>query len=162
MDTKDLLYFACAIIVIQLLIILKYDYKINKQNKLKMKNILLIAIVGLLISSCSTGSEQLKVNKEPPKQTTWKIDKYKDVVYYKVIKDLKEIQEQHTSSKTKVNWAQTVWNGDLKTTVIPNVYTETKYYVIYTDKTHDEVSRDTWLSYSKGDSIKKVTKVLIN
>lgn len=34
MDTQQLLYFACAIIVIELLVILKYDYRMNKKNKL--------------------------------------------------------------------------------------------------------------------------------
>ena len=34
MDTQTTLYFACLIIVIELLVILKYDYKMNKKNKL--------------------------------------------------------------------------------------------------------------------------------
>lgn len=95
-----------------------------------------------------------KIAEIPVVQT--KQYKFKTVVYYKYIKDLKEISETKTSYKYKFN----MWKGNFYQQ--PDVHTLTTYYVIYTDHTKDEVSKDTWLTYSKGDSVAFTKQIMIN
>lgn len=122
-----------------------------------MKSILLLAILSLFTASC----EESNTNIPTQSQSVIKTPeiKYKTITITKVIKDLKEVQEQHTSYHTELNVAQTLWDGDVKTAVVPDISTTTSYYVIYTDKTHDEVDRNTWLNYSKGDTIIKYKQI---
>lgn len=122
-----------------------------------MKSILLLAILSLFTTSC----EERAPYVPPQQQNVVKPPEinYKTITITKVIKDLKEVQEQHTSYHTKLNVAQTLWDGDVKTAVVPDISTTTSYYVIYTDKTHDEVDRNTWLNYSKGDTIIKYKQI---
>ena len=106
-----------------------------------MKSILLLAILSLFTASCTESNTN--VPNQPQSIVKPPEIKYKTITITKVIKDLKEVQEQHTSYHTKLNVAQTLWDGDVKTAVVPDVSTSTSYYVIYTDKTHDEVDRNT-------------------
>jgi len=116
------------------------------------KIIVIIALIGL--TACESESErkpQTPVNIYPVKQV-----EYKTVSYKKAIKDLKEVQEQYTDYHYKYD----VWNGKFRQQ--PNVYTKSNYYVIYTDGSHEEISRDKWLGFSKGDSVTFVKQVPIN
>lgn len=121
-----------------------------------MKKLLLLTI-GIILLSCTTHDDNLKKIEEQHNRQLSIENKiqYKNVTINKVIKDLKEIQEQHTAYHYKFD----VLNGKFRQQ--PNVYTETQYFLIYVDNTHEEVDRNTWLNYSKGDTIKKVIKVPI-
>lgn len=121
---------------------------------------LLLAIISLFTLSCEenktiTPPQELTIIKKPE-------IKYKTVITNKIIKDLKEIQEQSTSYHNEVNLTQSIWDGDLKTNTVPNIHTTTTYYIIYTDHTTEETSKQVWLTCSKGDTIKKYNRIAIN
>jgi len=109
-----------------------------------------------VLSSKQTQTTELptKITEIPVVQT--ERHEFKTVVYYKHIKDLKEISETKTSYKYKFNF----WKGDFYHQ--PDIHTLTTYYVIYTDHTKDEVSKNTWLTYSKGDSVAFTKQIMIN
>lgn len=66
---------------------------------------------------------------------------------------MKQVQE----TKTDYHYKYNVWHG--KFDQVPDVKTVSKYFVIYDDHSHDEVSRDEWLNYSKGDSMRASKEV---
>lgn len=114
-----------------------------------MKKILLaLALMSLTFTSCEEPQKSVAQQEEirPPMQ-------HRDTVYIKIIKDLKEVQEAHTDYHTKLNVVQSIWDGDVKTSVVPDVSTKTTYFIVFNDGTHMETSRDNWLNYSKGDTI---------
>lgn len=109
---------------------------------------IIIAALALACFACTNSNKSYEVaapnmpiNHPGPAPVT------KTVTYYKHIKDLKEVQELRTDYKYKYN----IWHN--KIDQVPDVSTHSKYFVIYTDHSHDEVSRDSWLNYSIGDSV---------
>lgn len=111
-----------------------------------MKNKIIIALM-LALVACT--NESNKVAQAPAK-----IPVYKNVTTVKVVKKLKEVTETHTDYDYKYDWV----NGKLKQQ--PNVYTTTEYFVIYTDNTKDLVQKDQFILLDKGDTIKKVSRVI--
>lgn len=105
-------------------------------NKIKMK-ILNLLIISLIVLSCEVKQDVPKT-KEPT---------CKEIRTSKVIKDTKEHQEQYTDYEYKYD----IWNGKFRQQ--PNIHTDTKYFLIFTDNTHKEVVFNDFLSYSKGDTL---------
>lgn len=100
-----------------------------------MKLIKLIALLSLFLGFACLPEAPKKDQK--PAQPVKQIE-YKYVTTKKIIKDLKGVQEQHTDYHYKYDWL----NGKFRQR--PNIYTESQYYIIYNDNTHEEVNRDKW------------------
>lgn len=113
-----------------------------------MKKLILFGMFALVLMACEQPQPQKKALAEERQPM-----RHRDTVYKKIVKDLKEVQETQTDYHTKLNVVQSIWDGDVKTSVVPDVSTKTSYYVIYTDGTHVETTRDNWLNYSRGDTI---------
>lgn len=125
-----------------------------------MKKITLLGLACIAFCSCSRPPKienQLAVNDweehQSPGLNEVKQINYRDTTYTKVIKDLKEVQETRTDYHYKYDWLNSKFRQQ------PKISAETQYFVIYTDFSHEEVNRDTWLSYSKGDSIRKTDHI---
>ena len=122
-----------------------------------MKKYLLIIAATAILSSCTTHDNNInKIQSDHNKQLiAEKKIEYKTITITNIVKDLKEVTEQHTDYHYKYD----ILNDKFRQQ--PNVYTTTEYYVIYTNNTHEEVDRNTWLNLSKGDTIKKYQKIPI-
>lgn len=122
-----------------------------------MKKLLILFTLMISMFSCTETEQKAPIVRLPERQV-----EYRNVSYTLIVKDLKEVTQQVTNTETKVNWTQSIWQGDLKTQLVPNIHTVTHYYVIYTNNTNEEIDYNTWLNYSKGDTITKWHKIPIN
>lgn len=112
-----------------------------------MKKLILLVIISLFTVSCTSNDTSIpKVTQDSLKTSK---NKPRKVLVVKVIKDFKETHDIVTDYKYVLN----PLGRDLFKKV-PNVYSVDKYYLIYTDHTIDEVSKNSYLAYSKGDTVK--------
>lgn len=107
---------------------------------MKAKYLILI----LLVFACNQAVEQPKTVVENPKINIRKIP-----IVKKVVRKLKSIQEQHTDYNYKYDWL----NGRFRQQ--PNIYTKTKYFIIYTDNTVEETDERNFLVLDEGDTLQR-------
>ncbi len=110
-----------------------------------MKKLLLFSLICLLFS-CSS---------EPTIKIPEKVQQFRTATYYKVVKSIKEKNEQTTDYEYKYDWL----NGKFRQQ--PNISSKTKYFAIYTDGTYEEVSMSQSVILSVGDTVSKIVRVPI-
>lgn len=106
-----------------------------------MKQILFGLLLSTTLFSCKENVQPTNVEIE---QVHTIVD---SIPHYQIVKAVKE--NNVTSTDYEYKWD--VWNGKLRQQ--PVVTSEMKYYIIYTDGTNVETTKDKGMFYTKGDTI---------
>lgn len=109
-----------------------------------MKKLLLLTLIALLSISCK--DEKVIAQFQEPQHIV--IDTITNI---KIVKSIKEVNETSTSYKYKYDWVNSKFRQQ------PKVESNIKYYIIYTDGTNEETTREKGMFYEKGDTIKSYT-----
>jgi len=105
-----------------------------------MKKVLLSVLSAGIMFSCEEKKQSFP--SQIPKKCETRDNK-------KVVKHLKEHQEVETDYHYKYD----VWNGKFRQQ--PNTHSTQKYFVVFTDGTHEETNFDTFVTLAEGDTINR-------
>ena len=110
-----------------------------------MKKILFSTAVLLLLIACETAPIVYStINYQEPKIAD-------TIEHIKIVKNVRESVETGTSYSYKMDWL----NGKLRHQ--PRVTSQTVYYIVYTDGTIEQTTKENGMFYEKGDTIKTYT-----
>lgn len=108
-----------------------------------MKKLFLTLVLSISLFSCK--EETIK----PTSETKTVVHVVTDTIeHFRIVKNIKEQNETSTSYHYKYDWL----NGKFRQQ--PKIESETKYYIIYTDGTTQETTKEKGMFYDKGDTIK--------
>lgn len=106
-------------------------------------SVLFLIGLGIYYTPQSVATEQTQpqeeLNQHVIKDTVW---------HYRIVKSVKTDNQTSTSYHYKYDWL----NNKLRQQ--PKVESETKYYIIYTDGSIEETTKEKGMFYEKGDTIK--------
>lgn len=114
-----------------------------------MKRLLLVLISIITLWSCDEKQNKMKTSPEYTGRRTIVSNERIE----KIVKAIKETNEVSTSMVYKYD----VWNGKMVYT--PTTTSTTKYYIVYTDGTIEETTKENGMFYSKGDTVVKIIPV---
>jgi len=109
-----------------------------------MKKLILASAVIITLLSCKKPTQEIQPTIQVVTDT---------IENFRIVKHIKEDTETKTSYHYKYDWL----NGKFRQQ--PKISSETKYYIIFTDGSMEETTKEKGMFYEKGDTIKYYTYV---